>query len=79
VGDCIVAVNEVSTVNVTHQDAVQALKAAGGVVTLVIFCSDLTLKMDTILVIGSNYCLLSPHNLNVTLGVTKECFLEGSV
>ena len=36
VGDCIVAVNGVSTVNVEHQDAVEALKAAGGVVTLVI-------------------------------------------
>lgn len=34
VGDCIVAVNGVSTVNVAHQDAVEALKAAGGVVTL---------------------------------------------
>ena len=30
------AVNGVSTVNVAHQDAVEALKAAGGVVTLVI-------------------------------------------
>ena len=38
VGDCIVAVNNVSTVHVTHQQAVEALKAAGGVVTLVIFC-----------------------------------------
>ena len=38
VGDCIVAVNNISTVNVTHQQAVEALKAAGGVVTLVIFC-----------------------------------------
>ena len=37
VGDCIVAVNEVSTVNVSHQQAVEALKAAGGVVTLVIY------------------------------------------
>ena len=36
VGDCIVAVNDSSTVNVTHQQAVEALKAAGGVVTLVI-------------------------------------------
>ena len=36
VGDCIVAVNGVSTVNVTHKQAVEALKAAGGVVTLVI-------------------------------------------
>ena len=36
VGDCIVAVNGVSTVNVSHQQAVEALKAAGGVVTLVI-------------------------------------------
>ncbi|XP_015758687.1 PREDICTED: disks large homolog 1-like [Acropora digitifera] len=34
VGDCIVAVNDSSTVNVTHQQAVEALKAAGGVVTL---------------------------------------------
>ncbi|XP_020614630.1 disks large homolog 1-like isoform X2 [Orbicella faveolata] len=34
VGDCIVAVNGVSTVNVSHQQAVEALKAAGGVVTL---------------------------------------------
>lgn len=34
VGDCIVAVNNVSTVNVSHQQAVEALKAAGGVVTL---------------------------------------------
>lgn len=34
VGDCIVAVNDISTVNVTHQQAVEALKAAGGVVTL---------------------------------------------
>ncbi|KAJ7392665.1 Disks large 3 [Desmophyllum pertusum] len=34
VGDCIVAVNDVSTVNVSHQQAVDALKAAGGVVTL---------------------------------------------
>jgi len=31
-----VAVNGVSTVNVTHKQAVEALKAAGGVVTLVI-------------------------------------------
>lgn len=30
------AVNGVSTVNVTHKQAVEALKAAGGVVTLVI-------------------------------------------
>ena len=30
------AVNGVSTVNVSHQQAVEALKAAGGVVTLVI-------------------------------------------
>ena len=41
VGDCIVAVNDSSTVNVTHQQAVEALKAAGGVVTLVmIICDD---------------------------------------
>ena len=32
------AVNNVSTVNVSHQQAVEALKAAGGVVTLVIVC-----------------------------------------
>lgn len=43
VGDCIVAVNDSSTVNVTHQQAVEALKAAGGVVTLVmIICDDYT-------------------------------------
>ena len=32
------AVNGVSTVNVSHQQAVEALKAAGGVVTLVNAC-----------------------------------------
>lgn len=46
VGDCIVAVNDISTVNVTHQQAVEALKAAGGVVTLVI--------LDTLIFILTN-------------------------
>ena len=35
VNDCIMAVNGVNTVNVSHQEAVDALKAAGGLVTLV--------------------------------------------
>lgn len=34
VGDCIVKVNNTSTVDVSHQQAVEALKAAGGTVTL---------------------------------------------
>lgn len=46
VGDCIVAVNDISTVDVTHQQAVEALKAAGGVVTLVI--------LDTVIFILTN-------------------------
>lgn len=40
------AVNDISTVNVTHQQAVEALKAAGGVVTLVI--------LDTLIFILTN-------------------------
>lgn len=35
VNDCITAVNETTTVNVNHQQAVDALKAAGEHVTLV--------------------------------------------
>lgn len=49
------AVNGVSTVNVTHKQAVEALKAAGGIVTLVIiqFFFQSNLRKG-----GSSHCLV---------------------
>ena len=46
-------VNNTSTVNVSHQEAVEALKAAGGTVTLVTACFYLsTINNDSV----SNKC-----------------------
>ena len=63
-------VNNTSTVNVSHQEAVEALKAAGGTVTLVTACFYLS-TISSIMIQYQTSAVMFAHNFKYRGSILK--------